>query len=209
MKVMPSHRRSLAALIAGCTLVIAPASAHAANGEAVLRDCNDNGKLDKKYSQSDYRDAIENIPTDLDEYTDCRDVIRRAQLGLDNAGSGGGSGSSGGATGGGGAAGGSASGGSTGGGNANATAALADATPEERAALEQTTAGGAQEGLRLGDEVIRPKIGVSSSTALPTPLVAVVVLLGGITLGWVGLAVRNRFFRGPTLGGQTPAPGAP
>ncbi len=211
MKVMPSCRRSFLAALTGCAVALSPASALAANGQAVLRDCNDNGKLDKKYSQADYRDAIENIPTDLDEYTDCRDVIRRAQLGLDsNSNSGGGSGSgggTGGSAGGGGASGLDTGGGSSSGGNANATDALATATPEERAALAETTAGGGEAGLKIGNELIRPKIGVSSATALPTPLVAIIVLLGAATLAGAGIATRNRFFRGPTSGGQSPAPG--
>jgi len=205
-----SVRHPLITLLTACACLLALAlvpSLALANGEDVLRDCNDNGKLDKQYKQSEYRDAIENIPTDLDEYTDCRDVIRRAQLGL---GTGGGGGStSGGATAGAGGAATPGSGPGAGGASANATDALANATPQERAALAQTTAAGDVTGVRIGKELIRPKIGVSSSTSLPTPLAAIMALLAAAALAAGAIAMRNRFFRGPTSGRQTPAPGSP
>jgi hypothetical protein len=46
----------------------------------VIRDCSDDGKLDKHYSQKELKGALNNLPSDLDEYTDCRTVIRAAQL---------------------------------------------------------------------------------------------------------------------------------
>lgn len=42
------------------------------------RDCNDDGKLDKKYSNSELRRAIETLPTDLDEYSNCREILTNA-----------------------------------------------------------------------------------------------------------------------------------
>src|SRR5919197_2805342 len=84
-------RRVFATTIALCCLLLVPATAHA-SGRAVIRDCTDDGKLEKTYSQKDYRDALANLPTDVDEYTDCRDVIRRAQLGGAAGGAGGGNG---------------------------------------------------------------------------------------------------------------------
>lgn len=193
---MTTARRLLIALLATCLCAVAPAGVALADGDDVLRDCNDNGKLDKGYSQGDLRDAIENIPTDLDEYTDCRDVIRRAQLGL--GGSGGGSGSGSGGSGGG--AGGSvdggvggATGGGTGGGgsSANATEALANATPEEKAALAERTASGGTAPVRIGEVLVGPRVGVSSSTSLPTPLIVVLVLLSLVGLAGAGLRVTK------------------
>lgn len=192
--VMSDLRRLIPLLLALAVALLAPAAA-LADGEDVLRDCNDNGKLDKRYSQGEYRDAIENIPTDLDEYTDCRDVIRRAQLGLNGSGSGDGAGGSGGATGGGTGDSGGGAAGTAGTGSANATEALADATPEERAALEQITAGGGT-GVTVGEELLRPGSfgfdGVASSTTLPTPLIVLLVLLGLGTLGSGAYALRDR-----------------
>ena len=77
--------RTLSSLCAAFVLLVP--SAALASGSTVVRDCTDDGKLSKRYSQSEYRDALANLPTDVDEYTDCRDVIRRAQLSA--AGSGG------------------------------------------------------------------------------------------------------------------------
>lgn len=57
-----------------------PAAAHA-SGNQVIRDCADDGQLSQKYSQKDLRDAYNNLPSDIDEYTDCRAVIRAAMAG--------------------------------------------------------------------------------------------------------------------------------
>ena len=83
-------RRRLGVAAAALCL-LAPATPAHASGRDVLKDCSTNGRLTKKYSQAEYRSALANIPSDLDEYTDCRDQIRKAQLGL-----GGGDGSAGG-----------------------------------------------------------------------------------------------------------------
>ena len=48
---------------------------------SVIRDCSEDGVLNGKYSPSELDGALEQLPSDLDEYTDCRSVIRRAQLG--------------------------------------------------------------------------------------------------------------------------------
>lgn len=181
-------RRISTILLALFACLGAPAVAHA-DGDAVLRDCNDNGKLDKRYKQSEYRDAIENIPTDLDEYTDCRDVIRRAQLGLGGSGGSSGSGSGRETEGGSGARGDDGSGAS-----ANATEALQNASPEERAALEAKAAAG-NAAIRVGGELLRPgKLqfsGVSSETSLPTPLIVLLALLAAAALASGGFVVRN------------------
>lgn len=189
-------RRISTILLALFACLGAPAVAHA-DGDAVLRDCNDNGKLDKRYKQSEYRDAIENIPTDLDEYTDCRDVIRRAQLGLGGSGGSSGSGSGRGTDGGSGAGGGDGDDGS--GASANATEALQNASPEERAALEAKAAAG-NAAIRVGGELLRPgKLqfsGVSSETSLPTPLIVLLALLVAAALASGGFVVRNLVRRG-------------
>lgn len=65
----------IAMLALACTLVI-PASALAST--RVIRDCTDDGELNRSYSNSDLRDALDNLPADIDEYSDCRDVINDA-----------------------------------------------------------------------------------------------------------------------------------
>jgi hypothetical protein len=60
-------------------LVVGVAPAYGSAGD-VIRDCSADGALNKHYSQSELTRALDQLPSDLDEYTDCRSVIRRAQL---------------------------------------------------------------------------------------------------------------------------------
>jgi hypothetical protein len=53
----------------------------------VIRDCAQDSDLDGHYSQRELEQARRHLPTDIDEYTDCRDLINSAL-----AGGGGGSG---------------------------------------------------------------------------------------------------------------------
>jgi hypothetical protein len=183
-----SRLRSCLAAAVLTASVAAPTAAFA-SGSAVISDCATDGKLDKKYSAADYASALKNIPTDVDEYTDCRDVIRRGQLGLGgSSGSGGSTGSGGGGTTGGTT--GTPGGGAATGNGINAyDQALATASPQERASVGQATqkppaafeVGGRQvraDSLGHGD--------LSSLNSLPTPLVVVLVLLG---LGAIAAAV--------------------
>jgi phage-related minor tail protein len=73
---MRVHLRTTLALLAVLLLGL-PAAAHA-SGVDVIRDCSLDGKLDKQYSQKDLQNALDNLPSDIDEYTDCRSVIRAA-----------------------------------------------------------------------------------------------------------------------------------
>src|SRR5687767_5690932 len=94
--------RYLTALLALLALALAaPAPASAASRDEIIKDCSDDGRLQGKYSASELRDARKNLPSDISEYTDCADVLRRAELPDSKGSSGGGSGS-GGAVGGGG-----------------------------------------------------------------------------------------------------------
>ena len=43
-----------------------------------IGDCNDDGDLDHKYKNKELRDAIERLPTDLDEYSNCREILSGA-----------------------------------------------------------------------------------------------------------------------------------
>ena len=74
------RRLWVAAVVVGCVLV--PAAPALASGNDVIKDCVRNGRLTKQYSQQEYRSALANLPTDVDEYTDCRDIIRKGQLGI-------------------------------------------------------------------------------------------------------------------------------
>jgi hypothetical protein len=79
---MPPARTNSVALAAVLALLVAVTAAPAlASPTSVIRDCSEDGILNGKYSQSELDGALEQLPSDLDEYTDCRAVIRRAQLG--------------------------------------------------------------------------------------------------------------------------------
>jgi hypothetical protein len=66
---------ALAAL--ACMALAAPAHGSA---QDVIRDCSEDGVLNHHYSHSELTKALDKLPSDLDEYTDCRAVIRSAQL---------------------------------------------------------------------------------------------------------------------------------
>ena len=72
----------------GALALPAPAFSSA---DQVVNDCARDGKLDGKYSNSELRRARNNLPADLDEYSDCRDVIGAAIKGGSDKGIGAGS----------------------------------------------------------------------------------------------------------------------
>jgi hypothetical protein len=70
-------------LLAAFALLTLPATAQA----DPVSDCSRDGKLDQSYSNSQLRKALDDIPGDLDEYSDCRQVISSAiQGGSDKGG---------------------------------------------------------------------------------------------------------------------------
>src|SRR4051812_48091001 len=126
-------RLALGCLLLG--LVVLVPTANAASMTQILRDCADDGVLQGTYTPSELRKARKNIPTDTDEYTDCRDVLARAAAGA-VAGSGAGAGS-----GGFGAPGGSGSGFAAG-------PLESPNTPEARDAIGKAAAAGAPDPLQ-------------------------------------------------------------
>jgi hypothetical protein len=61
-------------LLAVVGVLALPAAAHA----GPVSDCAVDGDLDKSYPNSELRKALDNIPGDLDEYSNCRQVISGA-----------------------------------------------------------------------------------------------------------------------------------
>jgi hypothetical protein len=97
-------RNRLASIFAAfvAVLLLVPASGFAASGDAVIQDCSQDGHLDGHYTVQQLRNAQSNLPSDIDQYTDCRDVIAQALAQAQAAGrGGGGTGGSGGGAGGG------------------------------------------------------------------------------------------------------------
>jgi hypothetical protein len=188
-------RLRIATALALLLALMAPGLAHASTG-ALFRDCGD-GSLDGKYSQKDYADALAHLPADLDEYSDCRSQIQRAQLGGGGASSGGGggttSGGGGGVTGGG--------GGTTGGGTGYTGTAtpgignpLDSATDAERASFEQAVASG-NAPVELDGRPITPgALGGAKANGvadLPAPLLAILALLAIGGFGAAGFGTRR------------------
>ena len=65
------------AVLAVLALLALPAGAMA----SPVSDCAQDGDLDKQYSNSELRQGLNHIPGDLDEYSNCRDVISGAIAG--------------------------------------------------------------------------------------------------------------------------------
>ena len=136
-------RRLLTAMTILCLAV--PATAGAEGGVTkLLRDACGDEQINGTYTQAQYKKALDQLPTDSDEYTGCREVLQRGRLAALAAGkhkSSGGGGSTGAGTGGGaGSSGGGGSSGTSSPSSAPPADPLATATPRQKKALG---AGGA------------------------------------------------------------------
>jgi hypothetical protein len=190
-------RRLLTALIIACLAAPAPAVADSGATKLVIDACRDE-HIDGTYTQAQYKQALEQIPSDSDEYTACRDVLERGRLAaLGNkrkSGGGAGGGNVGGGGGGTGSPGTSPGGGSSSStsGTSQAPAAdpLASATPAQHKALAK--AGQSAQPVDVGGKLVKPgDLGVGalagSGHSVPTTLVALIALLAASALaggGW-------------------------
>ena len=171
----------LVVLIALLALLVSAAPAHAdATRNKILRECQ-NGSLTGDYTAAEIRDARANIPDDVDQYTDCRDVLTRALLNLAGGDSGGGG------TGGTGGAGGT---GGTGGGDAGGGAPLTPSTDADRQALEQATTAGA-EPIEVAGRPVTPGQATFRND-LPTALLVLLALLAAAALASFAPFLRRR-----------------
>jgi hypothetical protein len=140
----------------------------------ILEACGE-GKVPSGYSQQAYSQALKQMPPYLSEYSDCTDLIHKAQLASARGGSGG--------PGGPGAAGGSGS-----------AATVAPPTPAEQKTLESVPHSGPAT-VRVGGEAIHPGVVhadiASAFSTLPTPLFALLAFLLVCALLLLGRAIRN------------------
>jgi hypothetical protein len=182
----------LAALLVA--LLSLPAFAQA-SGEDVIRDCNEDGSLDGNYTQEELRDAEQNLPSDIDQYGDCRDVINQAQAdGSRNNNAGGGGGGSGA----GGAGGQSRRGGSAKPAQGNPaletdSGAYAN-TKEDKDAYDKAVADATRGGALPGGLAI-PAAGdfkPANSDGLPLPLLLALVSIGLLVAVSTVLVARKR-----------------
>jgi len=184
----PMPRLAFIAMLA-FLVVAAPAQADPTRNK-ILRECQ-TGSLNGDYTAQELRDARSNIPDDLDQYTDCRDVISRALLDLAGGGSGGGGDA-------GGAGGGSFGGGSGDGGGSSAP--LTPSTEADRQALEQATTAGAG-AIEVAGRPVTPGEAALRND-LPTTLIVLLALLAAAAAAATAPFVRRH---APSLGGLGPA----
>lgn len=175
-------------LLAAFVALAAPAVA-SASPEQVLDDCNDDGALSRQYSNADLRKALDEMPTDIAEYTDCQEIISAAITGGSDKGQG--RGSPGQGVGGAGAA------------DPGEQAARAqDAADLEALAAAASEDNGKKPTIQVGDETVKPGANglfdlASASNGLPTPLIVALVVLGLLALAGGFVALRGRM---PALG---------
>jgi hypothetical protein len=166
-------------LIAMMATLALPATA-AADPDAVIRDCSVDGKLDGKYSKQDLRQALENLPSDLREYSDCAEII--------GAGIGSGAGGNG----------------------SKANSAAARAAAAAAGGSELSSRAGDQEdlnriaadhrrpdGIQIDGERVTPGSdglfdAASASNGMPLPLLLALVGLGLLALAGGAVALRSR-----------------
>jgi hypothetical protein len=94
----PRHRPlvTLACVVAALSTLAAAAPRASASANAVIKDCNANGRLTQSYSTADLQSALSIMPASIKQYTNCPDVInRQLDLQLKGKGKGGGGGSGG------------------------------------------------------------------------------------------------------------------
>jgi hypothetical protein len=166
--VVPRRRPAAAVVLLALFLSIqAPASADV--GQTIINRCT-HGQSLSGFSQQDYRRALQELPTEVEEYSACGNLIRRAQL---------------------------AAAGGSGGGEPQGPAGTAPipVTAAERNALNQAPKVAAVP-VQVGDETIRPGVihanVASALSSLPNSLLAVLAFLLACALLLGGRAIRNR-----------------
>jgi hypothetical protein len=153
---------ALAAALLALACFAMPASAD--TGTKIIERCT-HGQSIGGFSQRAYRRALQELPTEVEEYSDCANLIRRAQLA---------------------AAGGQGGGLSGGGGSSVATAT--PLSPAERTSLGSVPKTGA-EPLHVGGGLLHPGVVhtniASAFNSLPDPLLAVLafLLVSALALG--------------------------
>ena len=179
-----AHRLALAVTLLA---LLVPAAAQA-SPSAVIRDCREDGDLDHKYSNDDLRKAEDNLPADVDEYTDCREVIAGAVTSGTNKSGG---------SGGGGGGGGANAAGTTAGGAAAAGKKEQAAQAKDKAALGNVTKHEKKPQVEVGGKSVEPGDNglfnvASESNGLPLPLLLALIAAVLLAVGGGLVALRRR-----------------
>jgi len=153
-------------------LLATAAPAGADVGATIINRCT-HGQSLSGFSQQAYRRALQELPADVEEYSDCASMIRRAQL----------------------AAAGGASSRSGSAGTGAPAPTPTPLTPAERNAISRLPRTGASP-LRVGNDVVHPGVvhaNISSAfSSLPSPLLAILALALACALAFGGRALRDR-----------------
>ena len=175
-------------LLAALGLLAVPAAAHA----TPERDCRADDDLDKRYSSSELRDALDNLSTEADEYSNCREILKAALTSpsdkrTDPSGDGSGGGGKGGT-----------------GGGGSISAEEQQARANDNAELEAITsdANDAKPEVNVGGEQLEPGSNglfdlASASNDVPLPLLLALVAIGLLAVVGALVALRHRV---PALG---------
>ena len=155
-------------------LVLALPAIAEASPSAVIRDCAEDGDLDRRYSNGDLKRAQDRLPSDLDEYSDCREVIGGALTG----------------------------GSDRGGGRDNAPTTGAAAARAERNARRRdrdqlAAISGRKPKLEVGGQTVEPgENGLfnlsSAEDGLPLPLLLALIAAGVLAVGGALFGLRRR-----------------
>ncbi|MGI8921394.1 MAG: hypothetical protein ACR2HD_06940 [Solirubrobacteraceae bacterium] len=171
------------AVAVAAALAFAPASAQAADTwQALVHECASTGQIANPgaYSPAVYKQALEKLPADISEYTNCYDIIHRAQLARAAGSSGTGNGSGG-------------FGPITGGGGPGGTPQTAAEVNAVRHAQQTPFPFGPAPTSRLAPLLaVNP---ASLSHAIPAPIIVVLALLGAATLVLVARSTVPRVKR--------------
>lgn len=169
-RLRPPHALALLTILVALASVAAAARADV--GEEIIRRCTHNESL-SGFSQAAYRQALKDISAGTEEYSNCAQLIRQAQL----------------------AAAGTGHSGAVGAAAASPAAQAIVPTPSERAAIASAPNAGAAP-VQVGGQTIHPGVVhaniASALSSLPTPLLATIVFLLVCLLLTLGAGVRNR-----------------
>ncbi len=163
----PTHTLLLPAVLVA--LASSPATAQANIAEKIIDRCT-HGESLSRFSQKAYSEALKELSAGTEEYSNCAQLIRQAQLAAAGSGRG------------------------AGGGVTPAAGAVTPTPSEQKAIAHAHTAGSAP--VQVGSETIHPGVVpvniASALSSLPTPLLATVAFLLVCLLLAVGSGIRNR-----------------
>ena len=164
---LPAALPALPVVLLAVLLTSAPA-ASADAGTTIINRCT-RGQSLSGFSQQAYHQALQELPTEIEEYSDCANLIRRAQLAA-------------------------AGRGETGGG-AGGSATPLPLTASERSALALAPKLGSAP-LRVGSQLVRPGVihadVASALSSLPDSLLAILAFMLACVLLLAARALRNR-----------------